>query len=83
MPFPGPVVPRTPEHLQHRDAHKPAGGDWRPLSLDEVRKLHILCQGNRLRAAEILGIGRRGLDRYLKCDGPDLRAREKSCGEAA
>src|SRR5208282_1789654 len=63
-----------PEHLQHRG---PRGGgkehDWRPLSLDEVRKVHIqrvldMCQGNRLRAAQILGIGRTSLYRYLKHD---------------
>src|SRR5579864_7262874 len=30
-----------PEHLQHRGPRKPEGDDWRPLSLEEVRKLHI------------------------------------------
>ena len=62
-----------PEHLQRRDGSHPAGDDWRPLSLDEVRKIHIqrvleICQGNRLRAAQILGIGRTSLYRYLKRD---------------
>ena len=43
-----------PEHLQHRAPRTPQGDPWRPLALDEVRKLHIqrvldLCQGNRLR----------------------------------
>jgi ActR/RegA family two-component response regulator len=42
--------------------------DWRPQSLDEVRKVHIqkvlqMCNGNRLRAAQILGIGRTSLYR--------------------
>ncbi len=63
-----------PEHLQHRAPRTPLGAvgdDWRPLSLDEVRDLHIqrvleMCQGNRLRAAQILGIGRTSLYRYLK-----------------
>jgi ActR/RegA family two-component response regulator len=60
----------------------------RPLSLDDVRKVHIqpvleLCQGNRLRAARILGIGRTSLYRYLKRDGLDVRVREKSGGTAA
>src|SRR6202011_3819294 len=36
--------------------------DWKPLSLEVVRKLHIhrvlgICQGNRVRAARALGIG--------------------------
>ena len=52
------------------------GDEWRPLSLEEVRKMHIqrvleMCQGNRLRAAQILGIGRTSLYRYLKRDGLD------------
>lgn len=50
------------------------GDEWRPLSLEEVRKMHIqrvleMCQGNRLRAAQILGIGRTSLYRYLTRDG--------------
>jgi transcriptional regulator with PAS, ATPase and Fis domain len=74
-----------PEHLQHRNPQKPSSDDWRPLSLDDVRKLHIqrvleLCQGNRLRAAQILGIGRTSLYRYLKRDGLEVRGREKSTG---
>jgi len=77
-----------PEHLQHRGPGRPEGGDWRPLSLDEVRKSHIrrvlqLCLGNRLRAAQILGIGRTSLYRYLKCDGNEICAREKTGGAAA
>jgi hypothetical protein len=52
------------------------GDEWRPLSLDDVRKVHIqkvleLCQGNRLRAAQILGVGRTSLYCYLKRDGVD------------
>src|SRR5690348_9659862 len=65
-----------PEHLQHRGARGTDGDEWRPLSLEEVRKMHIqrvleMCQGNRLRAAQILGIGRTSLYRYLKRDGYD------------
>jgi DNA-binding NtrC family response regulator len=50
--------------------------DWRPGSLEEVRKQHIqrvlaMCKGNRLRAAQVLGIGRTSLYRYLKEDGYD------------
>jgi hypothetical protein len=55
--------------------------------LDEVRKVHIqkvleLCQGNRLRAAQILGIGRTSLYRYLKRDGVGGRS-DPANGEAA
>jgi transcriptional regulator with PAS, ATPase and Fis domain len=47
-----------------------------PLSLDEVRKVHVqrvldMCQGNRLRAAHILEIGRTSLYRYLQRDKQD------------
>ena len=67
-----------PEHLQHRTARLAGDEDWRPLSLEEVRKVHIqkvlqMCNGNRLRAAQILGIGRTSLYRYLKRDGYDVR----------
>ncbi len=77
-----------PEHLQHRSARSLEGDDWKPLALDEVRKLHIqrvleMCQGNRLRAAQILGIGRTSLYRYLKRDGYDKGSQEKSGGAAA
>jgi DNA-binding protein Fis len=46
------------------------------LSLGEVRKIHIqrvlnICQGNRLRAAQVLGIGRTSLYRYLKSDAEE------------
>jgi DNA-binding NtrC family response regulator len=30
-----------PEHLQHRGQRTAQGDEWRPLSLDEVRKVHI------------------------------------------
>jgi hypothetical protein len=73
--------------LQHREARPVEGGDWKPLSLEEVQKAHIqrvlgMCQGNRLRAAQFLGIGRTSLYRYLKRDGLDTR-KEKSGGAAA
>jgi len=45
--------------------------NWRPLPLDEVRSVHIqrvleMCHGNRVRAAQVLGIGRTSLYRFLK-----------------
>jgi transcriptional regulator of acetoin/glycerol metabolism len=65
-------VADLPAHLQksqHRAAA--AGSDWRPLPLDEVRRIHIqhvleMCKGNRVRAAQTLGIGRTSLYRFLK-----------------
>jgi transcriptional regulator of acetoin/glycerol metabolism len=44
---------------------------WRPLPLEEVRRQHIrrvldACEGNRVRAAQMLGIGRTSLYRFLK-----------------
>jgi two-component system response regulator HydG len=76
-----------PEHLQRGSLPVAGGDDWRPLSLEEVRKQHIqrvleMCQGNRLRAAQMLGIGRTSLYRYLKRDGYHT-TKEKSGGAAA
>ena len=67
-----------PEQLQHRSVSSLEINDWKPLSLEEVRKVHIqrvleMCQGNRLRAAQFLGIDRTSLYRYLKRDGVDTR----------
>jgi len=77
-----------PENLQHRGQRTPGGADWRPLSLEEVRKVHIqrvleMCMGNRLRAAQVLGIGRTSLYRYLKRDQAELTAHVKLRGAAA
>jgi transcriptional regulator with PAS, ATPase and Fis domain len=57
-----------PEGLQHRGPRNADGDEWRPLSLEEMRKVRIhrildMCQGNRLRAAQVLGIGRTSLYR--------------------
>jgi len=67
-----------PEQLQRRGTSMGGDEDWRPLSLDEVCAHHIqrvleVCKGNRLRAAQILGIGRTSLYRYLKRDGTELK----------
>jgi transcriptional regulator with PAS, ATPase and Fis domain len=77
-----------PEHLQHRGERTTQGDEWRPLSLDEVRKVHLqrvldMCQGNRLRAAHVLGIGRTSWYRYLKRDEQQGTAPAKSGGAAA
>ncbi|HKV27195.1 MAG TPA: sigma-54 dependent transcriptional regulator [Candidatus Acidoferrales bacterium] len=49
----------------------PVQENWRPLPLDEMRRIHIkrvleMCGGNRVRAAQVLGIGRTSLYRFLK-----------------
>ena len=70
----GPFIDVTdlPEHLQKPLRRANAlEGDWRPVSLDEVRRAHIQrvlesCRGNRVRAAQVLGIGRTSLYRFLK-----------------
>ncbi len=65
-----------PEGLRHRGPRTAGGDEFRPLSLEEMRKVHIhrvldMCQGNRLRAAQVLGIGRTSLYRYLKDDAEE------------
>jgi DNA-binding NtrC family response regulator len=65
-----------PEGLQQRGSRTAEGDEWRPLSLEEMRKIHIhrvldMCQGNRLRSAQVLGIGRTSLYRYLKDDAKE------------
>ena len=77
-----------PEHLQKPETQSGDRESWRPLSLDEVRRLHIqkvleMCHGNRLRAAQILGIGRTSLYRYLKRDGVANGSAQRSGGAAA
>ena|SRR5579864_2874514 len=61
-----------PANLRKPDRQNgPADESWRPLPLDEVRRIHIkrvleMCEGNRVRAAQVLGIGRTSLYRFLK-----------------
>ncbi|MGA7916224.1 MAG: sigma-54 dependent transcriptional regulator [Candidatus Acidiferrales bacterium] len=61
-----------PEHVQRpRRRAASANGSRSPLPLDEVRSVHIqrvleMCHGNRVRTAQVLGIGRTSLYRFLK-----------------
>ena len=70
-----------PLHLQ-----QPSGSDredWRPLILDDVCKLHIkrvmeMCDGNRGRAAQVLGIGRTSLYRHIRREGEETTVQKHS-----
>jgi len=60
-----------PEQIRKPQTTGSRGENWQPLPLDEVRRQHIrrvleMCGGNRVRAAELLGIGRTSLYRFLK-----------------
>jgi DNA-binding NtrC family response regulator len=72
-----------PEHLQKPQRRASLSDEsWRPLPLDEVRRMHIqrvldLCKGNRVRTAQVLGIGRTSLYRFLK-RSPNGKAMSKS-----
>jgi transcriptional regulator of acetoin/glycerol metabolism len=76
-------VDDLPENLQKPAAQTSTGSDaWRPLPLEEVRRQHIrrvleACEGNRVRAAQMLGIGRTSLYRFLK------RSEKKSSNSAS
>jgi DNA-binding NtrC family response regulator len=65
-------VDDLPEQLRKPSTRDSAEGEgWRPLPLEEVRRMHIqrvleMSRGNRVRAAQLLGIGRTSLYRYLK-----------------
>ncbi len=77
-----------PEHFQQSAAAPDGSNAGKPLALDDVRKEHIrtvleLCRGNRMRAAQILGIGRTSLYRYLKRNAGKPGAHERSRSAAA
>jgi two-component system response regulator HydG len=60
-----------PESVQKSAEQGPAEGGWPPMRLRDVRRDHIervldVCHGNRVRAAQLLGIGRTSLYRHLK-----------------
>src|ERR1700680_4337913 len=59
----------SPEDITAQRAS--AEDSWRPLPLAEIRRQHIrrvldACEGNGVRAAQSLGIGRTSLYRFLK-----------------
>src|SRR6202045_1735044 len=63
-----------PEDVQKPDRTEAPAKSWLPIPLEAVRRDHIervlnLCSGNRVRAAQMLGIGRTSLYRYLKREG--------------
>jgi transcriptional regulator of acetoin/glycerol metabolism len=77
-------VTDLPAHLQkpRRSVASAAEENWRPLPLDEVRAIHIqrvleMCNGNRVRASQVLGIGRTSPYRFLK------RTNKKAAAKAA
>jgi diguanylate cyclase (GGDEF)-like protein len=67
----------SPEYITAQRASE--DDSWRPLPLEEIRRQHIrrvldACQGNRGRAAQLLGIGRTSLYRFLKRSKKKLAA---------
>lgn len=72
-------VDDLPGHLQKPLRRQSASMNWETLRLDEVRRVHIervleRCNGNRVRAAQTLGIGRTSLYRFLKRAGKQTTA---------
>jgi DNA-binding NtrC family response regulator len=77
-----------PEQLQFQRARSAQREDCKPLSLKEMRKLHVrrvleMYDGNRVQAARALGIGRTSLYRQLLRDSRDTGAHEQFRGAVA
>jgi DNA-binding NtrC family response regulator len=74
-----------PEHLEFQRTTSAQREDWKPLSLEVMRKLHVqrvleMYDGNRLQAARALGIGRTSLYRQLRRDSQNTGAHRKFRG---
>ncbi len=67
-------VDDLPAKFHEPQTQRLPGGTSRPMALQDVRNEHIervleICGGNRVRACQMLGIGRTSLYRYLKREG--------------
>src|ERR1700704_174383 len=76
-------VADLPEHLHNRIVPSAAGESWKHLSLDEMLMIHIkrmlgVCKGDKRQTAEVLGIGRTTLYRYLRRNNPQSADLKKS-----
>jgi two-component system, NtrC family, response regulator HydG len=72
-----------PDNLLHPTSKSDDREEWAPMSLDALCKNHVrrvleMCLDNKLRSAQILGIGRTSLYRYLKRDSLDRIIPKKS-----
>jgi DNA-binding NtrC family response regulator len=77
-----------PELLENRSTRFTEREEWMPMSLDALRRLHVrrvleMCQGNRVRAAHILGVGRTSLYRYIQRDRKVTGTHKNSRGAVA
>jgi DNA-binding NtrC family response regulator len=76
-------VADLPEHLHNRIVPSAEGESWKHLSLDEMLMIHIkrmlgVCKGDKRQTAEVLGIGRTTLYRYLRRNNPQSADLKKS-----